>query len=120
MKGTFRNVVYCIHVQIYVIELIFPIPHCEVFVLFCFVFIIYKVLETPKGVEQSSHKVELSTKTVAKQIFFETENKSYETEASMLKPSEAKTPETLAEEKPAAKPQKRMELAPAKGMLGWA
>lgn len=63
--------------------------------------------------------MELSKKTMVKGIFYETENKSYKPEDSMLKPSEVITQETLPEEKPAAKPQKRMELAPARGMLGW-
>lgn len=63
--------------------------------------------------------MELSKKTVAKKIFYETENKSFKTEYSMLKSSEVTTQETLLEEIPAAKPQNRMELAPARGMLGW-
>lgn len=63
--------------------------------------------------------MELSKKTLEKEIFYETENKSYKSEYSMLKPSEVKIQETLPEEKPAAKPQKRTELAPARGILGW-
>lgn len=63
--------------------------------------------------------MELSKKTVVQGIFSESENKSYKSEDSILKPPEVTTQETLAEEKPAAKPQKRTELAPARGMLGW-
>lgn len=61
--------------------------------------------------------MKLSKTTVAKEIFDEIENKSYKPEASMLKPSEVKTQETQPEEKPAAKPEKRTELAPV--LLGW-
>lgn len=56
---------------------------------------------------------------MAKEIFYETDNKSYKPKESLLKPSEDKTQETLPEEKPAAIPHKRLELAQARGMLGW-
>lgn len=79
------------------------------------IFCIFILLAAPKGVQQSQDKVELSKKTVAKEILYETENTSYEAEYSMLKPSEVKTQETL----PEAKPQKRAELVTARGMLGW-
>lgn len=57
---------------------------------------------------------------LSKKIFYETKSKSYKSEDRLLTQSEVKTQERLTEEKPAAKPQEKMELAMARGMLGWA